>query len=67
MTAGDIRKETGEGNVPPAPKERASKPQGVENELLALADDLAAKALDDELPISEVWKAAKAYQKARGI
>ena len=35
--------------------------------VLALADDLAAKALDDELPISEVWKAAKAYQKARGI
>jgi hypothetical protein len=35
--------------------------------VLALADDLAAKALDDELPISDVWKAAKAYQKARGI
>ena len=35
--------------------------------VLDLADDLAMKALDDELPISEVWKAAKAYQKAREI
>jgi ParB/RepB/Spo0J family partition protein len=67
VTAGDIRKETGAGNVSPSPKEHASKPSAAENDVLALADDLATKALDDELPISDVWKAAKAYQKARGI
>jgi hypothetical protein len=52
----------------PVARPKAESKAAVENKtVLALADDLAAKALDDELPISDVWKAAKEYQKARGI
>jgi ParB/RepB/Spo0J family partition protein len=57
VTPADVKRETG----------AITKSSKSESSILELADNLAAKALDDELPINEVWLAAKAYQKARGI
>ena len=53
LTPADVRREVG----PATPKPKA--------DLLALADELARLALDEDVPISDLYRAATAYQNAR--